>query len=139
MSITVEFAKGGEVGVAKTIKTEGDGPKPSIGDVCKVKWSGYLDDGHVVTSGNAEVTVGRRQLFGTGADLGLLSMRAGERAFVTCEREFSDSYHGARLTLDMSLETVMTREAAAARENQMIINGLKAFAVLVVIAFFLTR
>ena len=78
-----------------------------------------LDDGHVFVdshtktnkSGELEITLGMRQMFGTGGDLGIASMRVGERAMITCHSEFACGAAGqgeaippnSRLTFDVSL------------------------------------
>ena len=57
-----------------------------------------------------------RELFGTGGDLGLVSMRAGERALITCHSEFACGEQGvgtqipanARLTFDVTLVEMVT-------------------------------
>ena len=42
--IALEYTKDGSLGVSKTIKKEGSGKKPSMGDHLRVTYSGFLDD-----------------------------------------------------------------------------------------------
>lgn len=111
MSTTViEYDKSGLAGVTKTLKTEGSGAKPKPGETVTVTYSGYLEDGQVQVSGNKkEIKVGKRDLWGTGGDLGLLSMKPGERAIFKCEHDFAGP-QGADspvMNLDMTLHSVV--------------------------------
>jgi hypothetical protein len=132
----IEYAKGGSNGVTKTIKSEGDGRSPQMGQCVHVKYSVFRDDGHVITSSpKAEVTLGMRQLWGTGGDLGLLTMKVGERALITCEHEFSgtDSEGVNRVTLEVTLLAIISRSEVTMREYRTIgiLGGLTIlFAVL---------
>ena len=107
--VVLEYAKSGNVGVSKTVKAEGDGRKPKMGEVALVTYSGFLDDGQVKCSGQKkEVQLGKRALWGTGADLALVSMKVGERAMVRCEAEFAGADIGSPpITLDLRLERIV--------------------------------
>jgi len=94
---TLERSSDGGIGVAKTIRVPGDGDRPQMGDKVKVKYIGMLDDGTVFAtsqtklnpSGEYTITLGMREMWGTGGDLGLVSMREGERCMLTCHSEFA--------------------------------------------------
>ena len=107
-AIVIEHAKDGTVGVSKKIKEEGDGKKPPMGCFLKVNFSIFLDDGRVLNEGkNKEIQLGKREVWGTGADLALASMKVGERAHVRCEKEFAGPDDGhAPTTLDLRLLSI---------------------------------
>lgn len=86
-----------------------------------------LDDGTVFVdssqlggkfnkTGETEVMLGMRELFGSGGDIGLVSMRPGERALITCDSEFALGDAGvdkfipanSRLTFDVTLLEVVS-------------------------------
>ena len=106
----IEYAKNGLAGVSKTLKSEGSGAKPKPGETVSVTYSGYLEDGQVQVSGHKkEIKVGKRDLWGTGGDLGLLSMKPGERAVFVCEHEFAGP-HGDEspiMKLDITLHAIV--------------------------------
>ena len=96
------------------------GKRPQMGDKVVVKYMGMLDDGTVFAtsadklhpSGERTITLGMRMMWGTGGDIGLVSMREGERCMLTCSAEFAYGDAGvteakippgARLTFDVSL------------------------------------
>ena len=115
--VVLEYAKSGEIGVVKTIKARGDGTRTKMADVCKVKYSVFLANGSVIQeSAGTEVKLGMRQLYGTAGDLALLSMTTGERAFITCDREFSSAPGQEQVTIDLRLLEIVDKEAVAARE-----------------------
>ena len=104
----------GGIGVAKTIRRPGDGERPQMGDKLTIRYSAMLDDGRVVLGGakTTDVTLGMRMMWGTGGDIGLVSMRVGERCLLTCESDFTFGADGcaaggvppgARLTFDVEL------------------------------------
>ena len=80
-----------------------------MGCILKLDYSIYLDDGRVLKEGRGkEVRLGMRALWGTGADIGLLSMKVGERAIVSCEAEFAGPQDGhPRTTLDLRLIAIL--------------------------------
>ena len=125
---TLEFSKEGHIGVSKTIKVEGDGPKPTMGDVLTVTYLGYEQDGRVIVDKrNEEITLGMRMMWGTGGDLGLLSMRIGERAIIVMEHEFAGPNAGPGsppFSLDVRLLAAINQKDIAARELRYIIYFL---------------
>ena len=104
-STTIEYAKDGTAGVTKRIKKEGEGSKPSMGDLLLVEVLGKTDaDEVVVHFRNKEVRLGKRGMWGTGGDLSLLSMRVGEHAVFTCEGDFAGpTENHPRVHLDLKL------------------------------------
>ena len=120
---TLQHSPDGGIGVAKTIRKTGDGEKPQMGEKIRVKYMGMLDDGTVFASSATkkrgdviEITLGMREMWGTGGDIGLASMRPGERAMITCHNEFGFGAGGvseanippnARLTFDVELHEVV--------------------------------
>ena len=104
-STVLEYSKSGEIGISKQIRTAGDGRTPKMGEVLQVDFSIYVRNGTVLREGkNKEVRLGQREVWGSGADLGLVSMRVGERALFTCEHEFAGPDNGhPPTTLDLRL------------------------------------
>jgi len=101
----VEYAKNGEIGISKKTRTAGDGRTPKMGEVLQVDFSVYVNDGTVLLEGkNREIRLGQREVWGSGADLGLVSMRVGERALFTCDHEFAGPDNGhPQTTVDLRL------------------------------------
>ena len=128
VSTTLEYSKAGHVGVSKTIKVEGEGPKPAMGDVLTVTYMGYEQDGRVVVDKrNEEITLGMRMMWGTGGDLGLLSMRCGERAILVMEHEFAGPHAkdgSPPFSLDVRLIGITNKKEIAARELRYILYFL---------------
>lgn len=130
----IEYSKNGEVGVTKTIKVEGSGKKPTMGNYIEVKWNGYVEDGRVLTeSGGKTVRLGMRELWGTGADLGLFTMTVGERAVLTLEHEFSgvDEGMAPKLFLDLTLLAIINPTEMDYRDMRNIAFFALAFICLV--------
>jgi len=106
-----------------------------------------LDDGKVVASSpgdSTEVTLGMRELYGTGGDLGLVSMRVGERALISCHSDFAAGHEGAagvppdaRLTLEVSLLGIVSEERLLGREVCRTLFGVVALATFALGAFWL--
>ena len=148
----IEHSKDGGIGVAKTIRTIGNGEKPAMGDKVVISYRGMLDDGHVFVdshtktnkSGELEITLGMREMFGTGGDLGIVSMRVGERALLTCHSEFACGVAGqgdaippnSRLTFDVTLHKNL--KAAVLRETLWGMFGLLCFLIFVFGALYKT-
>ena len=106
---TIEYAKNGEVGVSKTMRAEGNGNKPKMGELLRADYSVFIQDGTVLKEGkNKEFHLGRREVWGTGCDLGLASMRVGERATITCNHEFAGPSDGhPTTTIDLRLISIV--------------------------------
>lgn len=131
-SRVLEYSKTGAAGVSKNVKTEGDGAKPIMGAYVRVKYSGYHDDGRVVTeSGNKVVRLGMRELWGTGADLGLFDMKPGERALILLEHEFSGIDGGGKLNLDVTLLEILDTSDVSSRDCRRILVFVGLFVLLV--------
>ena len=140
MPQVLEYAKDGNAGVSKTIKAEGDGRTPKMGEVALVSWSGFLDDGQVLTSGEKkEIQLGKRARWGTGGDLGLLSMKVGERASIRCEREFAGPQdHSPPLTLDVRLLRIVGDGIGFSEAEVRMIKGVGiAFLALLLYHFYM--
>ena len=141
----LEKTPSGGLGVVKTIRAIGDGDRPSMGDKVKVKFKGMLDDGTVFATSysqlnplaEAEITLGMRQLYGTGMDAGIVTMRIGERAMISVSPEFAYGDEGwadaplkpipahARLTFDVELVAMVDRRVSEILRGLML--GLLAF------------
>ena len=141
--IAIEYTKDGSLGVSKTIKKEGSGKKPSMGDHLRVTYSGFLDDGRVIThsglmGGQETIRLGMRAMWGTGGDLGLLSMTEGEHALIMCEKEFAGpDVANTKITLEVRLHRIMNADEAANREMRMILGGVCAFFFMVLMVLFM--
>mmetsp|Transcript_36113 Transcript_36113/g.77047 ORF Transcript_36113/g.77047 Transcript_36113/m.77047 type:complete len:157 (-) Transcript_36113:204-674(-) len=86
----------GSPGVAKTIRTMGTGAAVDVGQTVMVRFSAMLDDGRVVDAHvGRKLIVGMRQLHGIGADIGLATMKVGERCLLTCSPGFTYGDAGA--------------------------------------------
>ena len=133
----LEYTKSGNPGVSKTTKVEGTGGQPKMADWVLVKYSGYRDDGRVeCESGSRQVRLGLRELWGTGADLGLFAMNVGERALITLEEEFSGLEPGAKLTLDLTLLSIVDPSTIASRECYWFVFFIACFTLLVAYVHF---
>lgn len=140
MSVRVlEYAKSGLPGVSKTTKTEGNGTKPKMGDYLLVRYNGYRNDGTVETeSASRQVRLGLRELWGTGADLGLFEMTVGERALITLEEEFSGIEDGstAKLTLDLTLLAIVDPSTVESQDMYWILFFVALFVMFVAVVHY---
>ena len=112
-----------------------------MGDKLVIRYAGMLDDGTVFASSNGKaqkVTLGMRMMWGTGSDIGLVSMKTGERAMITCESDFAygeagvkavNIPPGARLTFDVELIRIDRRDEFA--EFKLQLFGLICFMIFV--------
>ena len=149
----LERCSDGSPGVSKTIRTAGDGEKPKMGDKVRIKYSAMLDDGTMFASsstvrnktGEIEITLGMREMYGTGGDLGLVSMRVGERAMITASPEFSYGEEGvgkaippnARLTFDATLIAIIDPASAMYKElRRGLVMGALVIGFVLFIAFY---
>ena len=105
MHTVVGYAKSGEIGIAKNIRTVGYGRTPKMGEFLLVDFSIYAHDGTVLFRGkNKEICLGQCEVWGSGVDLRLVSMRVGERALITCGHEFAGHDNGhPQTTVDLQL------------------------------------
>ena len=90
------------------------------------------------------MTLGMRELYGTGGDLGLVSMRVGERALISCHSDFAAGHEGAagvppdaRLTLEVSLLGIVSEERLLGREVCRTLFGIVVLATFALGAFWL--
>lgn len=80
-------------GYTKEITKEGDGPKPNVGDLVQVHYTGKLTDGKKFDSSHdrgqpLEFPVGRGMVI-KGWDEGVLTMKVGEQAVLTCQPDYA--------------------------------------------------
>lgn len=99
----VDVSKAQDGGILKKILTEGSGGTPSSGNEVKVHYTGRLLDGTVFDSSK-----NRNELFkfkvGTGSvikgwDEGILTMKRGEVAILTCKPEYAYGAAGSPPTI----------------------------------------
>ena len=136
-TVTLEYAKSGEPGVAKRIKKEGVGPKPTMGQVVSVDFSIFLESGSELLAGKKrEVCLGRREIWGTGFDLAVVSMRPGEHALVTCSEEFAGPTDGhPQTTMELHLHAVVADMHGVTPSEKRVMMAAAIFFVVGVLAF----
>ena len=139
----LEYAKNGLPGVTKTTKKEGSGPKAKMGDKVRVKYSVFLDNGSVVNQsglrgGDETLRVGMREMWGTGGDLGLSSMSAGEKAMLLCEHEFAGPEAGTgKMNVEVLLHDIIDPAEAERREQRLMLGAVGVFFLMVFSVLFL--
>lgn len=89
---------GASQGYTKEIVQEGSGPTPTAGQVVQVHYTGKLTDGTKFDSSHdrgqpLEFPVGKGMVI-KGWDEGVLTMKVGEKAVLTCSPEYAYGQRG---------------------------------------------
>ncbi len=85
-------------GFTKEITHETNGPKPNVGDLVQVHYTGKFTDGKKFDSSHdrgqpLEFRVGKGMVI-RGWDEGVLTMNLGEKAVITCQPEYAYGANG---------------------------------------------
>lgn len=140
--VVLEYAKNGLPGITKTVKVEGSGPKPKMGDKVRINYSCFLDNGRVVAQsglrgGDETIRIGMREMWGTAGDLGLLSMTAGEKSILICEHEFAGPEAGSGKTnVEVRLHEIIDPAEAERREQRIMLGAVGVFFLMVLTVLF---
>jgi len=113
-------------GLTKLIRKKGDGELPTAGQTVRVHYVGTLEDGTEFDSSRArgtpfQFTLGIGQVI-LGWDLGVATMKPGERALLRCSSDYAYGDRGAggvippkaQLNFDVELLDATTPSAARA-------------------------